>query len=66
MNECDHHIFSAAYRQQREKPENSGLNGDSNPDLCDDAVVLHQLSYKANWEQVIMCVVYEQGHPTRK
>ena len=28
MNECDH-------KQQREGPENSSLNGDSNSDLCD-------------------------------
>ena len=25
-----------------------GLNGDSNPDLCDAGAVLHQLSYYAN------------------
>ena len=36
-----------------------GLNGDSNPDLCDAGVVLHQLSYQANWEQVIMSVDYK-------
>ena len=33
---------------------NSGLNGDSNPDLCDAGAVLNQLSYKANWELVVM------------
>ena len=29
---------------------------DSNPDLCEAVAVLHQLSYQANWELVIMCV----------
>ena len=32
------------------------LNGDSNPDLCDAAAVLHLLSYQANWEQVVVWV----------
>ncbi|KAK2551864.1 hypothetical protein P5673_027104 [Acropora cervicornis] len=27
-----------------------GLNGDSNPDLCDASAVLYQLRYQANWE----------------
>ena len=31
----------------------SGPNGDSNPDLCNALPVLHQLSYQANWVQVI-------------
>lgn len=31
----------------------SGPNGDWNPDLCNARPVLHQLSYQANWEQVI-------------
>ena len=35
-----------------------GLNGDSNPDLCDADAVLHQMSYQANWEQVVMWVDY--------
>ena len=34
--------------------KNSCLNGDSNPDLCDAGAVLHQLSYQANWEQVVV------------
>ena len=33
-----------------------GLNGDSNPDLCDASAAVHQLSYQANWEVVIMWV----------
>jgi len=42
--------------------KNSGLNGDSNSNLCDTVSVLHQLSYQANWEGVVddthnrMCV----------
>ena len=39
--------------------ENSGLNEDSNPDLCDAGAVLYQLSFQANWEQIIMWVDYE-------
>ena len=38
---------------------NSDLNGDSNPDLCDAGAVLHQLSYMANSEEVVMWVDYE-------
>ena len=37
----------------------SDLNGDSNPDLCDTAAVLHQLSYRANWELVVMWVDFK-------
>ena len=37
----------------------SGLNGDSNPDLCDAGAVLHQLSYQANWVQVVMWLNYK-------
>ena len=36
-----------------------GLNGDSNPDLCDARAVLNQLGYEAKWELVIMCVYDE-------
>ena len=36
---------------------NSGLNGNSNPDLCNTSAVLYpQLSYQANWELDIMWV----------
>ena len=41
------------FKQQQEK----GLNGNSNPDLCDAGALLHQLSYQANWEQVFTLVV---------
>ena len=34
--------------------KNSDLNGDSNHDLCDSGAVLHQLSYQAKWEQMIV------------
>ena len=37
----------------------SGRNGDSNPDLCDAGVVLYQLSYQANWVQVVEWVDYK-------
>ena len=39
--------------------KNSGLNRDSNPDLCDASAVLYQLRYQAIWEQVIMWVHYK-------
>ena len=36
------------------------MNRDSNPDLWVDAgAVLHQLSYQANWEQIVMWVDYK-------
>ena len=31
-----------------------GLNGDSNPDLCDGGAPLHQLSHQVDWELVVM------------
>ena len=36
--------------------KNSGLKQDSIPDACDAGAVLHQLSYQANWELVIVWV----------
>lgn len=39
--------------------ENSGLNEDSNPDLCDAGGVLYRLSYPAIWELFVMRVDYE-------
>ena len=36
--------------------KNSGLNGNSNPDLCDAGAVLRKLSYQANWEPAVMWV----------
>ena len=35
---------------------NSGLNEDSHPDLCDSGAVFHQLSYQANWELIVMWI----------
>ena len=29
---------------------------DSNPDLCDAGAVLHQSSYQANWELIVLWV----------
>ena len=37
-------------------PENSRLNGDSNPYLCDAGAVLHQLICQAKWELVVKLV----------
>lgn len=33
-----------------------GLNGDSNPELCDASAVFYQLSYQAYWEVIVMWV----------
>ena len=50
----DPHSFQR-YLSIREKGrENSGLNGDSNPDFCDAGPVLYQLSYQVNWELIAM------------
>ena len=38
---------------------NSGLNRDLNPDLCNASTVLYQLSFQANREQVVMWVIYK-------
>ena len=51
MNDFDHRSF---YRCSEK-----GLNGGSNPDLCDAGAVLYQLSYQAKWEQVVMWVDYK-------
>ena len=37
----------------------SGLNEDSNPDLFDSGAVLHQLSYQANWELIVIWVDFK-------
>ena len=49
MNEFDHRSFYRCLSSSKKGLKNSGLNGDSNPDLCDAGVVLHQFSYQANW-----------------
>ena len=60
MNEFDHRSFYCCLSSSGEKGlENLNLNGNSNPDLCDAGVVLHQLSSEANWEQVVMWVNYK-------
>ena len=52
-------IFYRCLSNSEKGVKNSGLNGDSNPDLCDTCAVLHQLSNQANWEQVVMWVDYK-------
>ena len=43
------------YLSNSEKgPKNSGLNGDSDSDVSDAGAVLHQLSYQANLQLVVM------------
>ena len=46
MNEFNHRSFLSL---QRERPQR-----DSNPDFCDVGAVLHQFSYRANWEYVVV------------
>ena len=45
--------------------KNSGLNRDSNPELCNASAVLYQLSSQANWE-IVVCIdnkpIYSIGH----
>ena len=62
MNEFDHRRFFNRCLSSSEKglkTENSGLNGDSNPDICDAGAVLHQFSYQANWEHLVMWIDYK-------
>ena len=59
MNNFDHRSFYGCFSSSEKGLKNSGLNGDSNPDLCDAGAVLYQLSFQANWEQVFMWVDYE-------
>ena len=49
MNEYDYRIFQRCLSSTEK-----GLNGVSNPDLCDAGAVHYQLRYQANWEQVVM------------
>ena len=59
MSEFDHRNFYRCLSSSEKGLRNSGLNGDSNPYLCDAAAVLYQLSHQANWEQVIMWANYK-------
>ena len=52
MNKIDHCIFSSTKKSLK----NSGLNRESNTDLCDASAVLYQLRYQANWEKVVISV----------
>ena len=48
---CTQLSYAAA---QIRPAKNSGLNGIRTHDLCDTGAVLHQLSYQANWDLVII------------
>ena len=61
MSEFDHSNFYRCLSSSEKGLRNSGLNEDSNPDLCDAGAVLYQLSHQANWEQVIMWANYKTG-----
>ena len=55
----------ALIRQLSSSARKAWTGRDSNPDLCDTGAVLHQLSYQANWELVIIwvnvCVTHGLG-----
>ena len=50
-----YHFWSSSEKGRK----NSGLDGDSNPELCDTGAVLYQFSYHAYWEQVVGWVNYK-------
>ena len=57
---CDPGIFFyASYLVVRIRPEKFRPEQDSNPDLSDAAAWLHQLSFQANWEPVVLWVDYK-------
>ena len=47
---------NATWAVVKERPEKFKPRWHLNPDLCNAGAVLHQLSYQANWELVIMWV----------
>ena len=50
--------------QKRNKDlQNTGLNGNSNPDLYDDGAMLHQLRYQANWSN--HCILIQGTIPCK-
>ena len=49
----------AVAKRKPEKKKNSGLYGIRTLDLCDTSAVLYQLSWQANWEQVVELVCYK-------
>ena len=58
INDFNHAILELL-KQQRERPKNSGLSGNWNPNLCNASAVHHHSNYQANWELVIMWVDYK-------
>ena len=52
-------VFYRYLSSSKKGLKNSGLNGDSKPGLYDAGAVLRQLSYEANWEEVVMWVDYK-------
>lgn len=54
LNMNDPCSLLAQLKQLQERPENSGINKDSNPDPFDASAVLYQLSYQVNWRLVTM------------
>ena len=59
MNQYALRSFWRYLNSSKEVLDNSGLNGDLNPDVCDAGAVFNQLSYQANWELVVMWVYYK-------
>lgn len=59
MNQYALRSFWRYLNSRKEVLDNSGLNGDLNPDVCDAGAVFNQLSYQANWGLVVMWVYYK-------
>lgn len=52
-------FFNAAYASSEKGLKNLCLNEDSIPDHCDAGAVLYQSSFLANWQQIVMWVIYK-------
>ena len=52
-------VFYRCLSSSEKGLKNSGLNEDSNPDLCDVGAVLHSSGHQANWKQVVKWVDYK-------
>jgi len=59
MNQHALRSFWRYLNSSKEVLDNSGLNGDLNPDVCDAGAVFGRLGYQAHWELVVMWVYYK-------
>lgn len=47
--------------EKKPRKQNQGLNGKQSRDICDTGAMLHQPSYQANWEFVILLIQGNEG-----